>query len=468
MTPPKVSVIALTRDRPKEFLALLHALRQQRMRDFEVIVVGAEPKLEDHGPVGDFIDQVTYLQCVEENISLSRNIGIAYARGDYIAFIDDDAAPEPDWLTEVIKPFERETVGAVGGFVRGRNGVDFQWRGAMIDRYGAHAPLTADDLRERDFTDPTGEFFLSTVGVNSAFRRKALIEVGGFDENYHYFLDESDLCIRLMDAGWSTVLAPEAEVHHAYAESRERAANRAPRDLFQVAASRAYFGLTHGDPVWTQRRIDMFQSEQSGRLKKFIQLGRLSRKQAEWIEMRMIDGVREGNARFARGPLRELSRQEEPHRRGPKPLAEFTLARRPRAALVATGVTRRAIYRLAETLATFGCETTVLDFDLSARRLRVNFADGVWRHIGGIFGRDQFGARPSAPRRCVRVKRELERISARRDLDIIIRPKAKKYRIADLPAVDLSAIVKGFVAEPLRPGSANHLVTMLTDAGVDT
>lgn len=69
------------------------------MRDFEVIVVGAEPKLEDHGPVGDFIEQVTYLRCMEENISLSRNIRIACARGDYITFIDDDAAPEPDWLT---------------------------------------------------------------------------------------------------------------------------------------------------------------------------------------------------------------------------------------------------------------------------------------------------------------------------------------------------------------------------------
>ena len=49
MIPPRVSVIALTRDRPKEFLSLLQALQQQRMRDFEVTVVGAEADIRLHG-----------------------------------------------------------------------------------------------------------------------------------------------------------------------------------------------------------------------------------------------------------------------------------------------------------------------------------------------------------------------------------------------------------------------------------
>lgn len=462
MIPPRVSVIALTRDRPKEFLSLLQALQQQRMRDFEVIVVGAEADIRLHGATDEFLDRVTYVQCVEQNISKSRNIGISQARGDILTFIDDDAAPEPDWLTELIKPFEQDKVAAIGGFVRGRNGVDFQWRGALIDRYGDHASLTLNDMNDAGFNDPKGELFLSTVGVNSAFRATALRQISGFDEQFHYFLDESDVCIRLVKAGWGAAIAPSAEVHHAYAESSERAANRAPRDMFQVAASRVYFSLTHGDPDWVQQRIEKFELEQIERLKKFIQLGRLSRRQAAWMEMRLAEGIIEGRKRFDDGPRRGVSLTTSPSA-DPKSFISFVLARRPRVALVATSLNRRHVYRMAGRLAKSGCEATVFDFDLSAKRLRVNFAEGFWRHVGGIFGREHIGARPPVPRRCLRVKREIERVAARRDFDVVLRPDAKKYRIGDLSPTSVRAHVRGYVAEPLRPGAAAHIVTLLTE-----
>jgi len=462
---PRVSVIALTRDRPKEFLSLLQALQQQRMRDFEVIIVGAEPDIRDHGATDEFIGRLTCVQCIEQNISKSRNIGISQARGEILVFIDDDAAPEPDWLTELIKPFDNSNVGAVGGFVRGRNGVDFQWRGALIDRYGDHASLTLNDMKDAQFNDPKGELFLSTVGVNSAFRNIALKEIGGFDEQFHYFLDESDVCLRLVKAGWGTAIAPFAEVHHAYAESSERAANRAPRDLFQIATSRVYYSLTHGNPDWVETKIERFEQEQTGRLKKFVQLGRLSRRQAVWIEERMVQGLEEGRKRFVEGPKRGdlFSRPRSPR---PKRFIDYKLARRPRAALVATTANRQKIYTLAERLARSGCETTIMDFEISAKRLRVSFATGFWRHVGGILGRERMGARPHVPRRCVRVKKELERVAARRDFDVILRPKASKYRIGDLTETPIQPVMTGYVAEPLRPGAAAQIVTLLTNLGV--
>lgn len=467
MTPPRVSVIALTRDRPKEFLSLLQSLQQQRLRDFEVIVVGAQSDIRDHGATDDFVDRITYVQCPDQNISKSRNIGIGHARGEILAFIDDDATPEPDWLTELVKPFARSGVGAVGGFVRGRNGVDFQWRGALIDRYGDHGSLTLNDLKDTGFNDPKGELFLSTVGVNSAFRSTALRQIGGFDEQFHYFLDESDVCLRLVKAGWGGAIAPFAEVHHAYAESSERAANRAPRDLYQVAASRVYYSLTHGDPEWIEARIDRFQQEQIGRLTKFIQLGRLSRRQAAWMEARMEEGIAEGRKRFRDGPKCGESLLQ-PRAPRPKPFIEYERARRPRAALIATGANRRQVYKLADRLARSGCETTVMDFELSAKRLRVTFATGFWRHVGGILGREHIEARPPVPRRCIRVKREMERVAARRDFDVVLRPKASKFRIGDLAPTPVKHLLRGYVAEPLRPGAAAQIVTLLTGLGVSS
>ena len=90
MTAPRVSVIALTRDRSEEFLSLLQSLRLQRMRDFEVIVVGAEPTALLHGATEDLAERLTYLQCIDQNISMSRNIGLSHATGEIVAFIDDD------------------------------------------------------------------------------------------------------------------------------------------------------------------------------------------------------------------------------------------------------------------------------------------------------------------------------------------------------------------------------------------
>jgi GT2 family glycosyltransferase len=40
------------------------------------------------------------------------------------------------------------------------------------------------------------------MGTNCSFRRGALLEVGGFDEEYEYYLEETDLCCRLVDRGW--------------------------------------------------------------------------------------------------------------------------------------------------------------------------------------------------------------------------------------------------------------------------
>ncbi|MEO0360441.1 MAG: glycosyltransferase, partial [Pseudomonadota bacterium] len=415
---PRVSVVALTRDRPKAFRNLLEALRLQRMRSFEVIAVGAHERAEDHGAPPELAARIAYAPCAEENVSLSRNIGLALAKAPIVAFIDDDAAPEPDWLSELEAAFEAPEVGAVGGFVRGRNGVDFQWRGAVVDRYGAHRPMTTEDLTNPDLHDPGGERFVSTVGVNGAYRRRALVQIGGFDEHYHYFLDESDVCIRLREVGWRVAVAPEAEVHHAYAASPVRRANRAPRDLYQIAASRAYFAHVHGHPDWRAAKLEAFAEEQRTRLTKFVGLGRISRRQAAEMAARLDEGLEEGVRRWRAG-----RRLFAPHDRAKRIAAAGPFldgpARRPRVALVVGGLARGPAARAADRLVEAGCEVTLIDFMLRARRLRVAFEDGLWRHVGGVLGRDRLDAPVPSPRRAARAKRELSRIARRRDFDAV-------------------------------------------------
>lgn len=461
MKAPAISVVVLTRDRSAEFRGLLSALARQRRADFEVIVVGALDSVEEHGAAPAMARRITYARCEARNISKSRNIGLSLARGAIVAFIDDDAAPEPDWLDELAKGFSAEDVGGVGGFVRGRNGVDFQWRGTLVDRYGGHLPFTFEDYRDYRAGDAGRDRFLSTVGVNGAFRRGALEAVGGFDENFHYFLDESDLCMRLQAAGWRIVLAPDAEVHHAYAASNQRQRNRAPRDLFEIAASRLYFSRRYGDPAEIEEKIGQFVKDQGERLTKFVQLGRLSRRQARTIADRIQDGLIEGERRFRNGP--QIGGRVEAKLVVPAEASflEEGERRRPRVALVVTPLTRLSVNRAARRLAEGGCEVTMIDFQYRARRLRVWFQDGVWRHVGGVLGRDKFGEPLPVPRRHARVRKEIDRIDPRRDFDVVFRPAARRYRIGDLRPARLTGALAGYVAEPMRPGGARQAIGLL-------
>ena len=52
------------------------------------------------------------------------------------------------------------------------------------------------------------------LGCNCSFRKSALIEIGGFDEEYEYFLDETDVIFRIVDAGYLVAQLPNAFVHH--------------------------------------------------------------------------------------------------------------------------------------------------------------------------------------------------------------------------------------------------------------
>ena len=86
---------------------------------------------------------------------------------------------------------------------------------------------------------------LKLVGTNMAIDRKVLLSIGGFDSACPYFLDDSDLSLRLLLAGTNRPRHPLAEVHHGFAPSWRRTSRRAPLDLFDIGRSSAVFFRRH-------------------------------------------------------------------------------------------------------------------------------------------------------------------------------------------------------------------------------
>jgi glycosyltransferase involved in cell wall biosynthesis/GT2 family glycosyltransferase len=235
-----VSIVIVTINRADSLDRTLTSLNQIRYQPFEVIVV--------NGPSTDHTAEVIARHGAglrayatdQTNISASRNIGIAHARGDVVAFIDDDAVPEPDWLERLVAAYADAQVAAVGGFIRDTRGFDFQARYTVSNRFG--------DVRQ--FANPEdfaleGESFLSLTGTNFSARRESLIAVGGFDEEYIWFLDETDVNLRMHDAGYKFAVAPDAEIHHKYEAGLTRTRGAAPRTMYPQLRSKAYFCVRH-------------------------------------------------------------------------------------------------------------------------------------------------------------------------------------------------------------------------------
>jgi glycosyltransferase involved in cell wall biosynthesis len=84
------------------------------------------------------------------------------------------------------------------------------------------------------------------LGTNSSYLRSALLEVGGYDEFFEYYLDESDLQLRIADAGYVIARPAAARVHHHFAASHLRSTRRAVHNWYPILKNKLYFGLKHG------------------------------------------------------------------------------------------------------------------------------------------------------------------------------------------------------------------------------
>ncbi len=366
-----VSLVIPSRGRPEHLKLVLSSLRFQRDVSFEVIVVSdmAEAEVRRLAPKDC---RVKYLACDEANLSKARNLGIAASGSEIIAFCDDDAIPEPNWLARLTTPFSNPDVRSCCGFVRGRNGVSYQWKAMVVDAFGNDQAL--------DIEGPTlSSEPIKTVGTNSAFRKSALLEVGGFDEAFRFFLEDADINRRLMQRGGQTVIMPDAEVHHAFAPSAFRYFNRVPKSLFEIGASKAHFCATHGHSTQMDEELAGFRAAQKERLIRFHDLGLLAGADIAGLLSSLEDGFVDGISRDAVTPLAPSAADFVPFAdAGPK---------RQAVVLKAGFFGAKAKKAEAARLAADGIEVALIQFAYSTRKLSVRFVpEGYWVHRGGVFG----------------------------------------------------------------------------------
>jgi GT2 family glycosyltransferase len=250
--PEPVSVVVCTRDRSASLARCLASLARLDPPAAEVVVV-------DNAPRDDATAEVVaatpfrYVREDRPGLDRARNLGIAEARHDLVAFTDDDAEAEPGWLGAIAAAFADPRVAGVTGRVLPASLETPAQR--LFEAYGdgmskGDRPRTFDPAALK----PAELLRAQAVGVgaNMAFRRAALAAVGGFDPDLDAGTPAAgagdlDLFHRLLRAGFLLRYEPAARVRHHH----RRTMDELRRQLRDNGRSYAVYLLK----IWRHRTV---------------------------------------------------------------------------------------------------------------------------------------------------------------------------------------------------------------------
>jgi GT2 family glycosyltransferase len=198
---PRVSVVVCAYNAADTLEECLTSLERLTYPDFELILVN-DGSTDRTSAIGHAHPRVNVIDTANEGLSSARNTGLAHATGDVVAYTDADVRVDRDWLTFLVQPFLTSDVVASGGpnvvppddppmaqcIARAPGGPTHV---LLDDRIAEHVP-----------------------GCNMAFRREALLAIGGFNPIYLRAGDDVDVCWRLQARGWKIGFSSAALVWH--------------------------------------------------------------------------------------------------------------------------------------------------------------------------------------------------------------------------------------------------------------
>lgn len=234
-----VSVVICTYNRAKSLERCIGSLEKQTYSNFEIIVVNGPSTDDTYKVLEKFPEVISIKQNNLNGLSFARNLGIEISKGYIVAFIDDDAVADENWLKYLVDGYTDRLIGGVGGLVCSPKGSTLpliQFDNGTISKTGIPASIHDDRyiLRQDEFQ--------IIMGTNSSFRKDVLYDVGGFDPYFRYYHDESDLCVRIALKGYGIVYKRDALVIHDMVEGHNRR-SRYDLNWSEIVKNVIYFTL---------------------------------------------------------------------------------------------------------------------------------------------------------------------------------------------------------------------------------
>jgi glucosyl-dolichyl phosphate glucuronosyltransferase len=248
--PPRLSAVICTYDRYDVLPDTIRAVAGQTPPGgMELLVIDNSPDAGRSAAEAARLNLpgVIWLHEAKPGLSNARNVGLSRARGEVIAYLDDDAIAAPDWAPALLEAFDAFSpeIAVVGGKVvplfRSERPA---W---LSDKLMAQ--LSMVDLGDQRRPLKPGEW---VVGANIAYRTQALRDIGGFSTNLGRIgaagllsAEETDVANRLKAKGFFTGYDPHAWVQHLVDASRTTQSWFARRTAWQAVSAVLSGEATH-------------------------------------------------------------------------------------------------------------------------------------------------------------------------------------------------------------------------------
>jgi len=198
---PRVSVVVCAHNAEKTLEDCLGAIERLTYPHYEIILVN-DGSHDRTAEIARRFARVRVIDVPNGGLASARNVGLAEASGDIVAYTDADTRVDRDWLTYLVQPFlTSDVVGAGGPNVVPPD--DPPMAQCIARAPGAPTHVLLDDRIAEH-----------VPGCNMAFRRDALLAIGGFSPTYLRAGDDVDVCWRLQARGWKIGFASAALVWH--------------------------------------------------------------------------------------------------------------------------------------------------------------------------------------------------------------------------------------------------------------
>lgn len=214
---PKISIVILCWNSANYLSDCLSSLQAQTFQNFEIIIV-------DNNSTDGSIDQLE-LQSFDMDLIITRleknfgfaagnNIGVQKARGKWIALLNVDAFPKPNWLEKLLEAvtenpdfsfFSSRQVQANSPQLLDGAGDAYHISG-LAWRHGYNQPNAEYENKQKEV--------FSACAASALFSREEFLSTGGFDIDYFSYFEDVDLSFRLRLARKKCLYVPEAMVHH--------------------------------------------------------------------------------------------------------------------------------------------------------------------------------------------------------------------------------------------------------------
>ena len=172
--------------------------------------------------------------------AVGRNRGIAKAVGKYVIFLDNDTEVDKSWITELVMVLETDqNIGAAQSkLLRTEPRNVFDYAGDYLTPFGFLSER-ARSTQDKGQFDYICEIF-SAKSAASVIRKDVLDKIGGFDEDFYMYLEETDLCWRVWLSGHRVVFIPRSVVYHAYGTKKKQNTRYYPEYVLRYLGCRNY------------------------------------------------------------------------------------------------------------------------------------------------------------------------------------------------------------------------------------